>query len=250
MRIDILEAAGTDQLCAGQTAGVEAAIHSIRDHFSKPEVEAVLLVDATNAFNSLNREFCDIKIIWSQEGTTQRDPLAMLFYALSTLPLIRKLPCSNSLQQAWYADDASASGTLNDIKKWWSALVKEGPNFWYFANPAKSWIVVKEDHKEEAARIFNGLNLNITSDGRPLLGAAIGCDSFVDNYVRDKVDTWCDELNNLATIAETQPHAAYAAYIFGFLHKLNFLSRTLPGIGPLPAAHRLHHQPRVHSHPH
>ena len=92
MRVDILETAGTDQLCAGQTAGVEAAIHSIRDHFRNPEVEAVLLVDATNAFNSLNREvaienakhlcptvatalfnfyccpselFCDKNILWS-----------------------------------------------------------------------------------------------------------------------------------------------------------------------------------------
>ena len=113
----------------------------------------------------------------------------------------------------------------NDIKQWWSAIVKEGPNF------AKSWIVFKEDHKEEAARIFNGLNLNITSNGRPLLGATIGCDTFVDSYVRGKVDTWCDELKNLAKIAETQPHAAYAACIYGFLHKFNFLSRTLPGIG-------------------
>ena len=113
----------------------------------------------------------------------------MPFYVLSTLPLIRRLPCSDSLQQVWYADDVSASGTLNDIKQWWSAIVKEGPNFWYSANPAKSWIVVNEDHKEEAARIFNGLNLNITLNGRPLLGAAIGCDSFVDSYLRDKVDT-------------------------------------------------------------
>ena len=42
----------------------------------------------------------------------------------------------------------------------------------------------------------------------------------------------------------SSPHAAYAAYIYGFLHKFNFLSRTLPGIAWTPhAAHRLHHQP-------
>ncbi len=170
-RGDILEAVGTDQLYAGQTAEVEAAIHSIRDHYRNPEVEAVLLVDATNAFNSLNREdalhnakhlcptiatalsnfyccstelFCDKNILWSQEGTTQGDPLAMPFYALSTLPLIRRLPGSKTMHHVWYADDASATGSLNDIKQWYSAIIEEGPSFGYFANPAKSWIVVKE----------------------------------------------------------------------------------------------------------
>ncbi len=48
-----------------------------------------------------------------------------------------------------------------------------------------------------------------------------------------KVDTWCGELRNLVGYAESQPHAAYTAYIYGFLHKLNFLCRILPGIGPL-----------------
>ena len=54
-RSDILDAAGTTRLCAGQTAGAEAAIHAVRECFQQEEIEAILLVDATNAFNSLNR---------------------------------------------------------------------------------------------------------------------------------------------------------------------------------------------------
>ena len=72
--------------------------------FSSDESQAVLLVDATNAFNSLNRQvalkniekicppistiltntyrddihlFIDGETLLSQEGTTQGDPLAM-----------------------------------------------------------------------------------------------------------------------------------------------------------------------------
>ena len=52
---DIQDAVGTTQLCAGQIAGIEAGIHSVRDLFNKKETEGVLLVDASNAFNSLNR---------------------------------------------------------------------------------------------------------------------------------------------------------------------------------------------------
>ena len=50
LRDDILDMTGTLQLCAGQTAGCEAAIHAVRHMFNDNECEAVLLVDATNAF--------------------------------------------------------------------------------------------------------------------------------------------------------------------------------------------------------
>ena len=77
----------------------------------------MLLVDATNAFNNLNRQsaltnisslcpptgtllinmyrapsdlFIDGDIILSLEGTTQGDPLAMPMYAIATILLIRK----------------------------------------------------------------------------------------------------------------------------------------------------------------
>ena len=55
VRQDVLEVTDTDQLCAGQPGGYEAAIHAIRHLFGTPECEAVLLADAQNAFNSLNR---------------------------------------------------------------------------------------------------------------------------------------------------------------------------------------------------
>ena len=51
---DIQEAAGALQVCAGQQAGCEAAVHAVRMIYEDPSNEAVLLVDATNAFNTLN----------------------------------------------------------------------------------------------------------------------------------------------------------------------------------------------------
>ena len=56
MKLDVLEAAGTLKLCASQEAGSEAAIHAMRQMFEDVESEAVLLVDASNVFNSLNRK--------------------------------------------------------------------------------------------------------------------------------------------------------------------------------------------------
>ena len=55
IREDIINAAGPLQTCAGLKAGIEASIHAMRCIYEEEETEAVLLVDAENAFNNLNR---------------------------------------------------------------------------------------------------------------------------------------------------------------------------------------------------
>jgi hypothetical protein len=119
LKKDIKRAAGVTQLCAGQEGGAEAAIHAMLEIFELDDTDAVLLVDAQNAFNTLNRRaalhniriicppFATILINWyrtparlfvaggmelaSQEGTTQGCPLAMQMYALGVVPLIDRL---------------------------------------------------------------------------------------------------------------------------------------------------------------
>ena len=44
------------QLCLGQKCRIEYAIHALRDAYQKDENQGILLIDAENAFNSLNRE--------------------------------------------------------------------------------------------------------------------------------------------------------------------------------------------------
>ena len=52
---DILDVTGSLQVSAGQKSGSEAAVHAMNSMFSADETDAVLLIDATNAFNTLNR---------------------------------------------------------------------------------------------------------------------------------------------------------------------------------------------------
>ena len=56
LRADIQEAVGPIQLCASFEGGCEAAVHAMHQLFSMPHCDAVIQVDATNAFNSLNRQ--------------------------------------------------------------------------------------------------------------------------------------------------------------------------------------------------
>ena len=51
----VQEAVGALQLCAGQPAGVESAIHAMRGFLDGDESDGILLIDADNAFNRVNR---------------------------------------------------------------------------------------------------------------------------------------------------------------------------------------------------
>ena len=54
-RTEIVTSVGSLQVCAGQEAGCESIIHAMQAIYEDETCEAVLLVDASNAFNSINR---------------------------------------------------------------------------------------------------------------------------------------------------------------------------------------------------
>ncbi len=78
--------------------------------------------------------------------------------------------------------------------------------------------------------MFKDTNVQITSQGRPYLGAPLGSEKFAEEFVSSKVCEWSDQLIKLVDIANTQPHATYSAFVRGLVHKFTFLSRTCPGI--------------------
>ena len=116
---DVQDACGSDQLCSGAKAGIEAAVHAMRELFLSDDSDGLLLVEASNVFNSLNRPAAlwNCRVLWprcsrflfnsyrgyavillkgllsgkllvlhGQEGTTQGCPLAMLMYAIGSFP--------------------------------------------------------------------------------------------------------------------------------------------------------------------
>ena len=257
---DIQDAAGSTQLCAGQTAGTEAAVHAMNLAFNSKEENAVLLVDASNAFNSLNHQtalrnvrvlcpsistilintyrqdtelFVDGSTLLSQEGTTQGDPLAMPMYAIALKPLMDRVNQSVEVTQAWYADDAAATSDIPALHRWWEELTNIGPAYGYMVNASKTHLIVKASQLSEAQTTFEDTQINITTIGKPHLGSPLGSQEFTESFVRDKVQTWSEELKKLSIIANTHPQAAYAAFTHGIVGKWTYLARTTPNIGPL-----------------
>ena len=65
-------------------------------------------------------------------------------------------------------------------------------------------------------------------EGQCHLGAAVGLTEFIAAYLNGKVASWVAQVDRLAVIAATQPHAAYATFIFGLQHRWTFLQHTMP----------------------
>ncbi|KAG1701696.1 hypothetical protein GQR58_004720 [Nymphon striatum] len=220
-----------DEVCAGLSGGVETAIHAARKIFEGDETEAIILVDADNAFNSLNRKValnniqraCPVlatylintyrspadlfisnsdKKILSKEGATQGDNSAMGFYSCSTIPL--------------------------SLKKWWDELCESGPLYEYFPKPSKTWVIVKPEFLTSAKENFP--ELNITDVGHKYLGSYIGTKEGTTDFISAKVDIWIEELSRIAT---REPQVAYAAYIYGLSKRWTYVCRTTPDISEM-----------------
>ena len=133
-------------MCWTAASGSETAVHAMRQIFEEDDTEIILLVDASNAFNSMNRKvmihntfiLCPTiaiftsncyqqkirlfivggKELLSLEGTTQGDPIAMAVYGINLLPLMSSLKSScvsSNMKHVAFADNLS--GKLQHIRQ-------------------------------------------------------------------------------------------------------------------------------------
>lgn len=215
---------GPLQVCAGHNA--------MRQAFEEEGTDGILLIDASNAFNQMNRSVALHNIqkemalyvintyrspsrlfnrgggeILSQEGTTQEDPLAMPWYSVNTSIMIQNLRAyCLVIKQVWLADDSTGGWRIMQLYDWYQQLSKEGEMFGYLVNGSKSWLIVKlEALADEAKRVF-GDEVNKTTEGQRHLGALIVSQGYKDQYFEEKVPVWKEEIGQLPEIAESEPH--------------------------------------------
>ena len=119
LKKDVMNGTGSPQYCAGVEAGAETTICAMYDIYNDEQLEAVLLVDAENAFNTVNRNimlhttsvlcplistyvsnFCQSAArlfvisgeeILSKAGTTQGVLTSTITYALGVTPILHFL---------------------------------------------------------------------------------------------------------------------------------------------------------------
>jgi len=138
------------------------------------QLYATLLVNAWNGFNELSRkavlwtvQHCwphgsqfafnyyrhaaqlvirrpghPCSVILLQEGVTQGDPISMVIYGTTLMPLTemvqQQLPAT---LQAWYANESTFGGMAPDIAAAMQAILERGPARCYFPKPSKSILI-------------------------------------------------------------------------------------------------------------
>ena len=187
--------------------------------FKEESAEAVLLVDAEKAFNSINRKVFLHNIyilcpaistfvtncyatparlfviggseIKSNEGATQRDLVAMTIYALgitSRVMMMAELVSTkcHDIKVVTFADDFSAAGKLKSLLQW-TALFKVGPKFGYFPEPARSWLITKPETHAIGKELFKDTTVKIINSGKRFLRSVIGTFTLKKQYVDEIV---------------------------------------------------------------
>ena len=83
-------------------------------------------------------------------------------------------------------------------------------------------VIIIIEKERPAKEIFSETTINITTEGRKHLGAALGSREFFEEYVDEKVEEWVAQVTSLAEFATTQPQSSYAAFVFGLRHRWTY----------------------------
>ena len=204
------------QLGVGVRGGVEAAVHTIREAVSLNPDKWLIQLDLQNAFNSVNRSHVLSEVArvlpdclaWavtcygaashlqfgntslsSSSGVQQGDPFAGICFALVLQPVVeaiqREVP--TLVANVWFHDDGSAVGSEAELQSVVAIVKREGPQRGLHLQPDKSTVW---SPSPLAPGIKDPLGCGIKQveeQGVKFLGAPIGSDEFIVQFVKKKV---------------------------------------------------------------
>lgn len=253
---DATEACGVSQLCCGLECGIEGAIKAaveLVDEYGKEESWCYLLVDAKNAFNEINR----VQMLWtirhllpraarfvyncykgmadlvvrgektveflkSREGVTQGDPLAMVCFGLTTVPILKSIN-ENYLEpppSICYADDVGVGGKKIIVDRYFDFLTSYSENYGYFPQKHKSLVITSDP------KAYEGSEYEIAEGGK-YLGGFLGKESLKVEFIENKIRKWIKCIDTLADIAAYYPQSVFTSFTRSLQHEFNFVHRTV-----------------------
>ena len=246
------------QLGVGVPLGCEAIVHAVNcvqeDTNIKPEDKLSLLLDFSNAFNSISREqmFREVRsripsmaawleccygakpllhfgnhIILSCCGVQQGDPLGPLAFSLALHPIVERIKreVPGLLINAWYLDDGTLCGTADDLKAALEIIEEDGPSRGLQLNREKSLLYIPED--SASARNPLPPEIPIARSGFVLLGSAVGPRPFCEEIVQKRVKKVQEILARLPDLEDAQMETTILRSCLA-LPKISFALRSCP----------------------
>lgn len=254
---DALKFLSPSQVGVGLPGGCDAILHSVMSVHGDTSIPSdhklTLLVDFSNAFNSIDRAtmfhevrsrlpsitswmecsygsqpslLLDNRPILSCCGVQQGDPLGPLGFALVLHSVIEKIKESvpGLLINVWYLDDGTLCGTEQELAIALSIIELEGPPRGLFLNKSKSLIYTPAN-----SSITHPLLRDIptSSDGFTLLGSPIGPSAFCEETVSKRIRKVQESVARLHDLQDSQLETTLLRSCLA-LPKLAHVLRTCP----------------------
>ena len=150
-----------------------------------------------------------------------------LGFAMALQPVIERIKreVPDLLLNAWYLDDGTLCGTLDDLQSALAIIEEDGPPRGLFLNRRKSLLYIPGD----APLRDNPLPLEVpvSKEGFVLLSSPIDTSSFCNSLVHHRVAKLKSILSLLPNLEDSQAENSLLRWCLAF-PKINFALRTCP----------------------
>lgn len=258
VQADALHILAPLQVGVGVKGGCEAIVHAVTHTREDPDLPNdsrwTLLMDFSNAFNSIHRGYMFDEVrarlptlaawvescysaqphllfgehtILSRCGVQQGDPLGPLCFALTLHPIVERIKreVPNLLINAWYLDDGTLCGSPADLLQALRIVEEDGPARGLHLNRSKSLLFIPRE--AEAANNPLPPEIPISRSGFCLLGSPIGPADFCESIVMKRVEKIRASVTNLRDLEDAQMETTLLRSCLS-LPKFNFSLRSCP----------------------
>ena len=263
------------QVGVGTPNGLDGVAHALQqvleayDYFTvNPELQKyLLLVDFSNAFNSVERKFIFRQVwkccpsiskyvewcyrasayiftmdgeflCWSKSGVQQGDPLGPLLFSLVLQLLVDqlKLRFPDLDLNAWYLDDGTIVGTKQTLLLLLPILVEEGAKLGLHLNREKTIVWCLHENTDMVSEVSERLidytafaqwAIPCTSSAHKTLGSPFGSKSGCDLLLLRKVKKIECIMEGVIDLDSTQAKY-YLFMVSGIYARYNYWLRTVP----------------------
>ena len=119
----------------------------------------------------------------------------MIAYGIEVLPLIRDIRNAHpQVTQTWYADDAGAGGTFQQILEHFQKLQARALAQGCYPEPTKSILVVAPGNIAREEEHFRGIGIRVVTGHRYLVGY-IGDGEAEMSWLKEKIQGWMKSVN-------------------------------------------------------
>ena len=119
----------------------------------------------------------------------------MAINGIAIILLIALLQKPN-VTQKWYEDDGSAAGDRKSLRAKLDNVDVHGKAFGYNMKPSNCQLIVKENRRERAIKVFEATNITMV-DGFRVHGSPSACDKIMESEI-EKTATLTEKLSKIA----------------------------------------------------